>query len=146
MRAVRILATIMTLLAVGCASGARPPGGLAGAPAPLAAVEQVLQYAAEKDYRAMGWVFGTMEGAIAQRDPMPEVEQRMYVLANVLTHDGFVIGGGTPVPGRTGSAMAFDVTLRRGNRTFQVPFTTVRGPRDRWYVEQFDVEAITGAR
>ena len=145
MRAVRLLVMVAAILAAGCASGARAPGGLAGAPAPIAAIEQFLQHAAGRDYASMGWVFGTAEGPIAQRDPLPEVEQRMYVLADVLAHDGFVIAGGSAVPGRTGSAMTFDVTLRRGGRTFQVPFTAVRGPSDRWYVEQFAVEAITGA-
>ncbi len=105
-----------------------------------------MRFAGNRDYVSMGWVFGTTEGPIAQRDPLPEVEQRMYVLADLLIHDGFEVAGGAPVPGRTGTAITYDVTVRRGDRTFRVPFTAVRGPRDRWFVEQLNVEAVTGGR
>lgn len=146
MHVVRHLGVIAAVLVMGCASGPRPPGGLAGAPAPVEAIGQFLEYAGDGDYVSMGWVFGTTDGPIARRDPLPEVEQRMYALANLLGHDSFAIAGGSPVPGRTGTALSYDVTLHRGNRTFQVPFTAVRGPADRWYVEQLNVEAVTGGR
>jgi hypothetical protein len=68
----------------------------------------------------------------------------MYALASLLDHDGFVVGSGSPVPGRSGDAMRFDVALRRGPQTVQVPFTVVRGPQARWFVEQLGVEALTG--
>lgn len=120
-----------------------PPGGLAGAPAAPAAVERFLQLATASDYGQMGWIFGTSEGAILTRDPLPEVEQRMYALATILQHDGFIVGNGSPVPGRTNDALAFEVILTRGSRNYRVPFTAVRGPQNRWFVEEVGVEAIT---
>lgn len=131
------------LLLGGCAGGLRPPSGVAGAPAAPAAVERFLQLAAERDYSGMGWVFGTVEGPIMARDPVGEVEQRMYALASLLEHDGFVVGNGSAVPGRTGEAVQFNVVLSRGPNTVAVPFTTVRGPDGRWFVEQLSVETLT---
>jgi hypothetical protein len=127
-----------------CSPRLAPPGGLEGAPAPPAAVERFLQLASDQDYSGMGWVFGTSEGPIIRRDPAPQVEQRMYALANLLEYDSFDVGSGSPVPGRTGDAMRFNVSLRRGPQTIQVPFTVVRGPQSRWFVEQLGVEALTG--
>jgi hypothetical protein len=138
-----VLLVLLFVLGSGCSSGMRPPGGIAGAPAAQAAIERFLQYAAVKDYAGMGWVFGTSSGPVVERDPLGEVEQRMYALANLLEHDSFIIAGGSPVPGRTGGAMSFQVTIMRGGRTFEVPFTAVRGPQERWYVEQLTVEALT---
>ena len=138
-----LLLPVCLMLAAGCSSAMRPPGGIAGAPAAQAAVERFMQFAAEKDYTGMGWVFGTESGPIVQRDPLGEVEQRMYLLANLLEHDTFAVEAGGPVPGRTGGAFSFQVTLRRGARTVQVPFTAVRGPENRWFVEQLATEALT---
>lgn len=141
----KLIYTLLALVFVtGCASGLRPPGGIEGAPAAPAAVERFLQLAAQSDYTGMGWVFGNAEGAILRRDPAPEVEQRMYALANLLEYDSFVVGNGSPVPGRSGSAIRFDVVLQRSRQTLTVPFTAVRGPQSRWFVEQIAVEAITG--
>jgi hypothetical protein len=107
------------------------------------AVERFLQLALERNYSAMGWVFGTSSGPINARDPRVEVEQRMYGLANLLESDGFVVGAARPVPGRMEEAVSLSVALRRGSQRFQVPFTVVRGPQGRWFVEQIGVESIT---
>jgi hypothetical protein len=93
----------------------------------------------------MGWVFGTTEGAILERDPVSQVEQRMYALASLLDYDSFVVGEGAAVPGRTGDAIQFDVQVIRGGATLAIPFTAVRGPEGRWYVEQLAVESLTAS-
>jgi hypothetical protein len=140
----RASSLLVTLLLIGgCASGGGAPGGAPGAPAAPAAVERFLQLARDKDYSGMAWVFGNSEGAIVERDPVAEVEQRMYALANLLEHDSFTVGDPSPVPGRAGDAVRFDVAIRRGLQTRQVPFTVVLGPQNRWFVEQLGVEALT---
>lgn len=138
-----ILAGLALLLLSACASGMSPPGGMAGAPAAPAAVERFLQLAAAKDYAGMGWVFGTAEGPVIRRDPPAQVEQRMYALASLLEHDGFVVGNGSPVPGRTTESLRFNVVLTRGAETLTVPFIAVRGPGNRWFVEELAVEVLT---
>lgn len=132
------------LLLAACAGGMRPPAGGAGAPAPTVAVERFLQLAGEREYLGMGWLFGTATGAVLERDPAAEVEQRMFALATLLQNEGYEVGTGTSVPGRVGAAQRFDVRLRRGGREHSVPIVAVRGPGGRWLVEQVDVEAVTG--
>jgi hypothetical protein len=115
----------------------RSARGRSGRTARAAAIERFLQLAAERDYVQMGWIFGNPQGAILRQHPVREVEQRMYALAHVLQHDGYVLGNASPVPGLTlGSAVRYNVALTRGcaasvvvTRTFlQVPITVARGP------------------
>lgn len=131
-------------LATGCAGRLSPPpegpGGLSAA----VAVERFLQLGADRDYVQMGWVFGTQNGPILREFPRPEVEQRMYAIASVLRHQSFVVGPGSPVPGRIGSAERFVVKVYEGASEFNVPFIVVRGPGNRWFVEQVDLQAVTG--
>lgn len=143
----RALAPLLLLLVQGaCAGRVPPPAGGPGAPAAPAAIERFLQLAAERNYVQMGWVFGNAEGAIIRQQPVAEVEQRMYALAHVLQHDGYVLGPESTVPGRTGAAVRYQVRLTRGQRVYQVPMTVTRGPDGRWFVEVIDVEAVTNVR
>ena len=137
------LSALLVALLTGCAARAGAPVAGAGAPAAAAAIERFLTLARQKDYVQMGWVFGTEDGPIIARDPQPEVERRMYGLAEVLQSDSFTVGTGSPVPGRIGRAESFRIRLRRGSLTRQVPVTTVLGPDRRWFVEVVDVPAIT---
>jgi hypothetical protein len=148
----RILALVPALLLLaacgggggGRAGGGPAPQGTPGGTAPAATVERFLRLAAEKNYAQMGYVFGTAEGAIASRDPAPQVERRMYALASVLENQRFVIRGEQPVPGRSGTAVDVDVVLTQRTGVHSVPFTVVRAG-DRWFVEKVDLEKITGA-
>lgn len=143
---IRPLVALAMLLLAACGGRVPPPAGAPGAPASAAAVERFLQLAGEKDYVQMGWVFGTEAGPIITRFPLPEVEKRMYALANLLQHSSFEVGSGSPVPGRIGVAEGFSVRMQTGGRTKQVPFVAVRGPDGRWFVERVSVEAITNVR
>ena len=137
----RILALVALSTLAACAgqpgTAARPGGA-----APAAAVERFMRLVETKNYREMGSVFGTESGPVIERDPVNEVEQRMYAIANVLDHDRFVIRGEQPIPGRSGVAMRLMVDVTKGERTRQVPFVTVRSG-DHWLVEQVDLERIT---
>lgn len=126
--------------------GQAPRGGPGGA-APSATVEQVLRLAGRKQYLDMGWLFGTVEGgAIMGRDPRADVERRMFALASVLENQQFVIRDEQPIPGSVGQSVRITVQLNQRGRTTNVPFVTVRGPGDRWFIEQVDVQAVTSPR
>lgn len=143
----RAAVTLLLLAGFGACAGSIPRAESGpGAVGPAAAVDRFLQLAGESNYVQMGWVFGTTSGPLIQRDPLPEVEKRMYALASVLQHDAFVVGPPTAVPGRVGNAMSFDVQIQRNGRNVVVPITTVRGPDGRWFVEQVSVEAVTNVR
>jgi hypothetical protein len=142
----RLLAlTFALFLLAGCGGGGRgmaPPRGGPGGTAPASTVERFLRLAAAKEYGQMGYVFGTAQGSIAQRDAAPTVERRMFALATILEHDRFAIREEQPIPGRTGQAVQVNVQLTRGRQARTVPFVVVRGG-DRWYVEQVDLEKVT---
>lgn len=139
-----IVAGFITLGLAACASSGVQARGIPGAPAPEAAVERFLQLVQQKQYLEMGWVFGTQEGPVLERDPAGDVERRMYALANLLDHRSYTIQPGVPVPGRVGAAIQFQVALQRSRGNPVVPFTAVRGPDGRWFVEQIGIQAITG--
>lgn len=142
----RLIPFALVLLLAACASGGAPaPKSTPGAPASSAAVERFLRLAQDKDYGEMGWLFGTAQGSIMRRDRAGDVEKRMYALATVLQNNGYTIRGEEPIPGRTGGAVRVTVQLQQGNRRPDVPFTVVRGPDSRWFVEQVGVEAVTSA-
>lgn len=124
----------------------RAPAAGPGAPAPSAAVERFLRLAQEKNYTEMGWVFGTEKGPAAQTHAPAQLEKQMYALASVLQHDRYEIRGESPVPGRGAGAVQYRVAIFRGASERVAPFTVVRGPGGRWFVEVIDVEALTGGR
>jgi hypothetical protein len=116
-----------------------PPAGSAGATTSGAAVERFLGAARASDYRTMGFVFGTAQGAIASRDDANDVEKRMRALACYLTHDRAQQLEDVPGSGRE---RVVTVQLTQRTLTKRTRFTTVPGPAGRWYVRAFDVEPI----
>ncbi|HET7321539.1 MAG TPA: hypothetical protein VFI96_03520 [Longimicrobiaceae bacterium] len=140
----RSLSVLLLVLLAACAGNqiASSEEGV-GAASPAAAVERFIHLSEQKAYDQMGWVFGTKDGPVAASWDRGEVERRMYAIGTILQHDSYVVGQGVPVPGRIGQAVGFDVKLLRGATAISVPFTTVLGPDDRWFVEQVAVEAVT---
>lgn len=114
-----------------------------GAVAPSDAVEQFLALGKQKRYLDMGWVFGTAEGPVINRDDHGQVERRMYALAAVLDSESHTILSAEPIPGSVGAQVRLMVQIRQRGRSYRVPFTTIRGPGGRWFVEVIDVEAVT---
>lgn len=142
----RIASLAFLLLALTACGGGGGQGGHLrsnpGGTAPAVTVEQFLRLAAQKQYADMGYIFGTREGPVAGRDPAPEVERRMYAIAAVLEHQRFSIRDSSPVPGSP-QTMQVSVELEHRGRKSQVPFTVVRGPGERWFVETIDLEKVT---
>lgn len=141
-----VLLLLVTLSVAGCRSGATPPASGPGGPDAASAVERFVRLAGNQEFSEMGWVFGTEQGPVLKRDPEGEVEQRMYALAMILQHEDFAITRERRVPGRLGRAIEFNVTLTQEDDSYDVPFTAVQGNDGRWYVEQVDLEVITGRR
>ena len=138
-----LLGGVLLSVLAACGGGVAVPAAGPGAATPASALERFLQLARQKDYVQMGWIFGTVDGPFIERYPRPEVERRMYGIAEVLANDSFTIGTGSPVPGRIGRAESFSVRLRRGSMTSRVPMTVVLTNDRRWFVEIVDIEAIT---
>lgn len=138
-----VLALVLVSLAGTPAAAQRAASG-AGGEAPATTVERFLRHAAQREYAQMGDVFGTAQGPISGRDPANEVERRMFAIAAVLENRGFSIRDTSPIPGRP-EAMTVMVRLDSRAGSADVPFTVVRGPGDRWFVEIVDLERVTRA-
>jgi hypothetical protein len=140
----KILAALLLVASTACrtvqppqAGGAQAGAGAADAPA---AVERFLGAARASDVHAMAAVFGTGEGSIASRDPAADVEKRMRALQCYLTHDASRLMGATPGPSQKQVVL---VELRQRELTRQTRFTVVPGPQRRWFVESFDINAVS---
>jgi hypothetical protein len=143
-RRLALLVPALLLALAACGANPRPastPGGMA----PADAVERFMRAAEQKQYNAMGWLFGTPRGSVMARDRQPQVEQRMYAIASILEHERFAIRDQSPVPGSATGEMGLTVQVTNHGRTIDVPFTTVRGSDGRWYVEKIQLEAVTAA-
>ena len=87
----------------------------------------------------MARLFGTANGPITEREGPQEVEKRMRSLACYLGHDSARIV--EDLPG-VGAGRAVTVELRQRELTRRARFTAVPGPRNRWFVESFDINAL----
>jgi len=110
---------------------------------PAAAVEAFLAQAAARNYMGMGQLFGTVEGPISSRDPGPQVERRMYAIANIVQNERFTIRGQQNIPGRGPEALQLTVVMTQGGQTKDVPFVVVRANSGNWLVEQIDLQVLT---
>ena len=126
---------------------ARPIRGSSGV-GPALVVDQFMRAvnSEPKDLVAMGRLFGTKDGPIAERDPRSQVEQRMFAIATVLRHDDYEILREQQVPGRSTEATQLLVRVKAGQRTNTVPFTMVRYKDGGWLIEQIGLDAITNQR
>ena len=141
---IRPLAFVLLAISAACASGgAAPVAGPGPATAPAQVVEQFMRLVATRDYARMGAIFGTREGPINTRDPGPQVERRMYAIANILQNERFVIRAEQPIPGRGPDAEQLTVQITQQGRVLDVPFVVVRTAAGAWLVEQVDLEAVT---
>lgn len=148
----RWLAAALVLAAPACGGGAATSGGGRGsipaatvteASAPAEAVERFMRLVGTKDYVQMGYLFGTREGPIIRRDPEPQVERRMYAIADILQNERYVIRGQQGIPGRGPDATELMVQVTRGGENHDVPFVVVRTIDGHYLVEQIGLERIT---
>jgi hypothetical protein len=128
------------LLLAACSSATRGgTGALTGAPAPRVAVEEFLRAVNAKDLQAMSTVFGTKNGSARETMDRTELEKREVILACYFAHDSSRILGESA--GQDGHRDV-RVELKKGNLTRQTTFFTIRGPGDRWYVDNMDIAAV----
>lgn len=114
-----------------------------GAPSAGSAVAGFLDGARARDYAAMARLFGTERGPASRRWGRAETEQRMLVLAGLLSHGAYRLR--PPAAGEEGGRARWVADLagtRRGD--VSVPFIVVPH-RGRWFVEQILTEGLAGS-
>jgi hypothetical protein len=128
---------LMALLPAACRTAAPGGGTAAGAPAPIDAVQRFVGAARASDARTMMALWGTSKGAVGADT---DVEKRMIIFQCFLGHDAARVV--SDVPGM-GASRAVTVELRQGDLTRQTRFNAIEGPGRRWFVESFDINAVT---
>jgi hypothetical protein len=142
---------LLFLAVAGCKSGsgssssaptpaAAPAANLPGAAAPRSAVERFLKAAKSQDLQELSIAWGTSKGPARDQFERTELEKRLIVKQGCYDADKYTIGD--EQPGDNGKRI-MKVDLTKGTVTKSPRFTTVKGPSDRWYVEDADFSAIT---
>jgi hypothetical protein len=99
--------------------------------------------AKSQDLQEFGVSWGTEEGpalkASENREEKDTREQREIIMMCYLKHDTYRVLG--EAPAKNGErVLAAEIKFR--DLTRSANFTATRGPSDRWYVRQFDIEAL----
>ncbi|MFA6130625.1 MAG: hypothetical protein WC731_06575 [Candidatus Omnitrophota bacterium] len=132
------VALLLLPFAVACAS--LPGGGSGtGAVSPSAAIQQFLAAAQRKDLTAMANVWGTEKGPASQNMSQRELERRELIMIQCLPHEQATLG--TPAPSEAGR-LRIPVEITLLTRKAKPIFTVVRGPKDRWYVENLEIDQL----
>ncbi len=142
---------LLSLVVVGCKSGsgssssaptpaAAPAANLPGAASSRAAVERFLTAAKSQDLQELSIAWGTSKGPARDQFERTELEKRLIVMQGCYDADKYTIGD--EQPGDNGKRI-MKVDLTKGTVTKSPRFTTVKGPSDRWYVEDADFSAVT---
>ncbi len=126
------------LLLWGCRQPAPAGLELTGAPDPRAAITRFLGAVSAQDLQAMSTVWGTSKGPARDQIERSELEKRELTMQCYLTHDRSRILNEEP---GEGGRRIYLVELTQGELTRRTRFTTVRGPSERWYVENADIQA-----
>lgn len=139
---------VATLVVSACVKEEVIPRTSAQGVGPTLVIEQFMRAlnTEPKDLGAMGRLFGTKDGPIGERDPRPQVEQRMFAIATVLHHDDYEVVREQQVPGRTTEATQLLVRITAGKNINTVPFTLVRYKERGWLIEQIGLDAITNRK
>lgn len=157
--------TLIVVLTSAACSSAYQPNSVAPVAAQLS-VERFLQAANERDFQAMGRLFGTSDGSVMETGSTfgcffkkigswfggapctrkVDVELRMDAIASIIRHDDYRIAREESVAGRTSPArrVIVDLTID-GEAVNAIPFIVVRTSEGRWLVEQVPLERIMAA-
>jgi hypothetical protein len=114
-------------------------GGLTGAAAPRLAVDQFLDAAHAGDLQAMSAVFGTDKGAARDIMDRDQLEKREIILQCFFNADSHRIVSET-VDASGHHVIRTELTKNRLVR--QPNFFVVRGPGDRWYVDNMEIAVV----
>ncbi len=114
-------------------------GQLTGAATPALAVDQFLTAVRNRDLQAMSTVFGTNKGPARETMDRTELEKREIILACYFNNDSYRTLG--EQSGQSGHR-EIRVELKRGALTRQSTFYAIKGPADRWYIDNMDIAAV----
>jgi len=135
---VRRIAVLLVLVSA-CRTVTVSDNSLTGAVSPRAAIDRFLGAARAQDIQALGAEFGDSKGALREHSDRAMTERRLLIMLQCLRHDKAVVSG--PERGE-GGAQLFSVDFTQGALAATVKFRVVKGPSDRWFVEEFEIVAL----
>lgn len=112
---------------------------MTGAATPRAAVEQFLNAVHAQDIQAMSVIFGTNKGPSRDNMDREELEKRLIILQCYFGHDKFRILGETV---GEGGHRVVATELTRGTNIRTPRFYAIRGPSNRYYVDNMEIAAV----
>ena len=134
----RKLAFVALLLAA-CFGGGRTGSPATGAVGSREAVDAFMKTVKDKDIQAMSIVWGTSGGPARDGIARAELEKRELLMQCWLTHDSYRIK--SEIPGE-GGRLIYKVEVQQGQIKRETTFKTIKGPYERWYVEDVDVSVL----
>lgn len=120
-------------------SGPVLQGNLTGAPDGTSAVRGFMNAIAQTDLQAMGALWGSTDGPARDAFERKVLEQREEIMICYLRHDKFDVLADAPAPGG-GRDIAVSVTFK--DLTRSTSFHVVRGPANRWYVQDVSLPPL----
>ena len=116
------------------ATGTTPvlQGNATGAPDATSAIRGFMNAVTQTDLQAMGAIWGGPDGPARDAFDRKVLEEREEIMICYLKHDKYDILADAPAPGG-GRDVAVDVTFK--DLTRSTNFRVVRGPANRWYVQ-----------
>jgi hypothetical protein len=130
---------VVAVLVAACSRGPAPGSSLTGAATPREAATAFLNAARAQDLQAMSAVWGTDKGPARDQLDLADHDRRLILMQSCYNHDRFqILDEG---PGAGGRRM-LRIQITRANLTRVPTFTMVRGPADRWYVQDADYDSV----
>lgn len=137
--------SLLVLLLLVLAACPRPTqrggGGAAGASNARQALDGFLNGVRAQDLQVMSNFWGTADGPARDRLDRSELEKRELTMACYLAHDRVRI---VDEAARAGDRRVYTVELTYGTISRTTEIITVKGPSDRWYVENADIRQTQG--
>lgn len=133
-------ALLITVIAAACARNPGMGSSLTGAPTARDAATMFVSAANSQDLQAMGAVWGSEKGAARDNMDRIELDRRLIILQPCYAHDRAQV-----LDDRIGTVVTqrlVRIQLTRANRTKTLEFKVVRGPSNRWYVEDSAYETV----
>jgi hypothetical protein len=115
------------------------PGTVGGA-TPAEAIAKLMAAAKAEDLQAFGAAWGDTKGSAREQMSRNEFEMRAFYMVKCLRNDKFAAMNES---GAAGGRRIAAVQISKGPLTKQTNFTMIKGPQERWFVENVELEPLT---
>ena len=131
---------LLVVVTAACARNPSMGSSLTGAPTARDAATMFVSAAQSQDLQAMGAVWGSAQGAARDNMDREQLDRRLIILQPCYAHDRAQVLD--EQLGTSATERLVRIQLTRGNRTKTLEFKVVRGPSNRWYVENAAYESV----